>query len=603
MRWRPNIYTMLIGDVLFLSLAFAGADRLVMQTAGWRHAPDWGAMAALVGIQLLMLYLFRLYRTSLRHASIDSLLVVCKAITTATILFVLGLYLVQHRIGVEMLVVDWLLAMAVIGGSRFMVRFYFEWRRNFHQGRRMLIYGAGDMGSLAVRQLRMDREMAYTPIAFVDDDPSKLGRVIQGLKVLGSLSHLEEIMTTQHIEEIVVAIANLPGDKLRDLVKRCRKRNIICRIIPRFSLMLEIEPKMRNIELADLMRRAPRDLDTAEIQKYLFEKCVLITGAAGSIGSELVRQCLRFGPRCIIAFDQSEFGLYNVREELGDAKIIYVLGDACNRTTMQHVFATYHPEIVFHAAAYKHVPMLENNPLEGVRNNVGSTRVVAELSHQHHVKSFVLISTDKAVRPSSIMGASKRVCELFIQNFNRFSSTEFVAVRFGNVLGSSGSVIPKFLEQIQRGGPVTVTHPDATRYFMLITEAVQLVLQAAAIGKGGEVFILDMGAPVKIAEMAEDLIYLMGRRPHHDVAIQFTGLQRGEKVYEELFHEEIEDRTRFADILVGRSVLLEWGWFEAKINELLDSSRMDSIDRALSVMGELVSEGVFGEPAKILNTP
>ncbi|MBI2091969.1 MAG: polysaccharide biosynthesis protein [Deltaproteobacteria bacterium] len=407
------------------------------------------------------------------------------------------------------------------------------------------------------------------------------------------LGDLEDIVDNYKVEEVIIAIAEINGERLREVVKRCRKKNIVCRIIPCFSRLLEMNSNVRNVEPADLMRRLPRDLDLDKIKDYLHGKSILISGAAGSIGSELVKQVLRYEPKIVIAFDQSEFGLYSLRESLGDSGIKYVLGDVANKDYVENVFEMEKLDIVFHAAAYKHVPLLESNNAEAIRNNVGGTKVLAETSDKYGVKSFILISTDKAVKPSSIMGATKRACELVVQGFSSFSKTRFVAVRFGNVLGSSGSVVPKFLDQIMRGGPVTVTHPEATRYFMLIDEAVQLVLQAAAIGNGGEIFILNMGKPVKISEMAEDLIFLMGRQPHKDIKIEYIGLRDGEKVHEELLNEETEEKTRFEDITIGKTKVPEWEWFNSRIDHILKFYG-DNNHETVQTLKEIVPEGEWG---------
>jgi FlaA1/EpsC-like NDP-sugar epimerase len=355
--------------------------------------------------------------------------------------------------------------------------------------------------------------------------------------------------------------------------------------------MLKQDVDIKNIDIADLLRREPKDLDRTQIKKFIQGKSVLITGAGGSIGSEISRQCLKFGAKRLILVDHSEFNLYTLQEELGSSeRVRYVLLNVLYTDPLEACFKEEKPEIVFHAAAYKHVPLVEQNPFEGVLNNVKGTGIVADLSVANGVHKFVLISTDKAVRPTSVMGASKRVAELFIQNLNVRSQTEFISVRFGNVLGSSGSVIPKFLEQIKKGGPVTVTHPEVTRYFMLIPEAVQLVMQAASIGNGGEIFILNMGKPIRIADMAEDLIYLSGREPHKDVAIEYTGLRPGEKLYEELLHDEAEKKTHYENITIGRATYMDWDKLNSQITIILDRSKQKDRGGLLQGIKVLVPE-------------
>lgn len=534
-----------------------------------------------------------LYRAMLRYASIGFIIVILKAVTALTTCIILGLYLAHEQMPARLLFLNWILTICFIGGSRFVVRYYFELTQRGQVGRRVLIYGAGDMGSLALRQLLLNKAVLYSPVGFIDDDVKKQGAAIRGVRVLGTVAKLEELLEQFGVEEVVVAISEIDSENLREVVKRCREKTIICRIIPCFSRLVEMEPSIRNVELADLMRRPARDLNKKAIRDYLNQKVVLITGAAGSIGSEIVRQCLEYDPKIVIALDQSEFSLYKLEEEHGQNGIKYILCDAARYDNLETIFLTYSPDIVFHAAAYKHVPLLESNPAEAVRNNIASTKNLCELSDRNNVKSFVMISTDKAVRPSSIMGATKRICELIVQNFDKRSGTEFLAVRFGNVLGSSGSVVPKFMEQIRQGGPVTVTHPDTTRYFMLIDEAVQLVLQAATIGRGGEIFILDMGKPVRIADMAEDLIYLMGRQPHEDIKIVFSGLRGGEKLHEELFNDETEKQTRFKEITVGKASNVEWEWLERNVNQLLEDAENNQVSEVLNAIVELVPDGSF----------
>jgi FlaA1/EpsC-like NDP-sugar epimerase len=583
-------------DVILLNVAFISSCYLIDGSTPFTLSRQIILFFA-VFVQLLVFLRLGLYRAVLRYASVDFLVTILKTITIASVSLILCFYVAQIHIPPSVIFINWLLSIFLIGGSRFVVRYYYDIKERYRFGKRVLIYGAGDMGVLAVRQLTLNKAMLYTPVGFIDDDKTKHGSVIHGIRVLGVPTDLEDIIERYRVEEVVVAISKLTGEKLQEVVKRCRQKNIVCRIIPCFSRILEMEPNIRSVELADLMRRSPRDLDNEAIKKHLEQKTIMITGAAGSIGSELVRQCLKYNPKRVLALDQSEHGLYLLSEELNNSNVVYELCNVTYKNRLESIFSRYHPEIIFHAAAYKHVPMLEFNSAEAVRNNIGSTKELCELANKYNVKNFVLISTDKAVRPSSIMGATKRVCELVVQNFDTRSKTEFIAVRFGNVLGSSGSVIPKFMEQIKNGGHVTVTHPDATRYFMLIDEAVQLVLQAAAIGSGGEIFILDMGKPVRIVDMAEDLIYLMGRQPHEDIKIEYTGLRPGEKIHEELFSDEIERKTRFSEITIGRPKVVDWEWLEKNVDELLarvsnggSESALDIID----IMKTLVPEGDFG---------
>ncbi|OGQ46003.1 MAG: hypothetical protein A3I05_05280 [Deltaproteobacteria bacterium RIFCSPLOWO2_02_FULL_44_10] len=585
-------------DVLFLTTAFLLSCFLVDFPIVHFLRPLLFLWPLLLAAHIALFVKCGLYRASLRYASVDFVATIFKAVTMGIFLVILTLYAVHIQLSLRVLFLSWLLSLFFVGGVRFSIRYLFDQRYIFRRGRRVLVYGAGDAGVLALRQLRMSHEVAYSPLAFLDDDPKKLGNTLQGVKVIGAIDRLEALIDELSVEEVVVAISEIKGEKLRSIVKRCRQKGVVCRIIPCFSKMLEMEPKMRNIELADLMRRAPRDLDKHVIRHFLQGKIVLVTGAAGSIGSELVRQTLKYGPRLIIAVDHSEYGLYALREELGDHLVQYVVGNVTNRAGMQRIFKETVPEIVFHAAAYKHVPLLENNALEAISNNVGGTQVVAELADLHGVQTFVLISTDKAVKPSRIMGATKRICELFVQNFNERSKTKYVSVRFGNVLGSSGSVIPKFLKQIQARQTVTITHPEATRYFMLIDEAVQLVLQSAAIGQGGEIFILNMGEPVKIAEMAEDLIYLMGFQPHRDISIESTGLRPGEKMVEELFHDEMEEKTQFEDITIGRMVKLDWDLFVSKLSTLFMHTQCGDHIEAVEALWNMISDEKLGEATK-----
>ncbi len=579
MKKLLNKITLLMAlDVVSIVVAFAFSCYFSGDVFSWA---DWTWLFALTFAVIIKIAIFvrlGLYRAVLRYASLDFLVAVLKAVSLGSIGLVFTLYIIRFHLNPKTLVLDWLLTVSLIGGSRFVGRYYLEIIQRFRKGKRVLIYGAGGLGVMALKQLSQNKMVLYTPIGFLDDDEGKKGKTINGLEVFGTLDDLGNTISNKNIEELIVAIADISTEKLRDIVKRCRRKKVVCRILPCFSKMMEFEPMMRKVEIADLMRRTPRDLDDKVVRDFIKGKRVLVTGAAGSIGSELVRQCLKCQPNRVVVLDQSENGLYALSEELGyDIDIEYVLGDVTNQSDMDRLFKNQEPQIVFHAAAYKHVPMLETNYQEAINNNVGGTKNIADMSNKYGVKKFVLISTDKAVRPKSVMGYTKRACELYIQSYNGNSETDFVAVRFGNVLGSSGSVIPKFIEQIKKGGPVTVTDPETTRYFMLIDEAVKLVLQAAAIGKGGEIMILNMGKPVKISEMAEDLIYLMGREPHKEIKIEYTGMRPGEKIYEELFNEEIEKPTSYNDISIGKTVKISREEVILQVREILKSKTVSSL--------------------------
>jgi FlaA1/EpsC-like NDP-sugar epimerase len=378
-------------------------------------------------------------------------------------------------------------------------------------------------------------------VGFVDDDAQKQGVAFQGIKVLGRPDDLARICHNKRVDEVIIAIPSATGPQVRGIVEKCQEAEVKFRTLPGVGDLIDGRvsvQSIRDVALEDLLGREPIVLEVDRIRAYLKGKRVLVSGAGGSIGSEICRQVARFQPGKLILFDNAETPLFNIERELvahfPDIPLSPVVGDIRYRARIEAVFDQYLPEVVFHAAAYKHVPMMEHNPAEAANNNVRGTQVLADAAHEHAVETFVMISTDKAVNPTNVMGASKRAAELYVQGLARESRTRFVTVRFGNVLGSNGSVVPIFKEQIARGGPVTVTHPEVTRFFMTIPEATQLVLQAGSMGKGGEILLLDMGEPVKILHLAEELIRLSGLRPHEDIDIVFTGLRPGEKLYEEL---------------------------------------------------------------------
>ena len=424
----------------------------------------------------------------------------------------------------------------------------------------VLLVGAGRGGVLAVREITARGDMDIEVVGFVDDDPLKQGTVIHGVKVLGQIREIPRLVREMGIDHVVITIAETRRQLLRRIAEICQKSGVRMRAIPGFYEILQgkVEiSRMRDVALETLLGREPVHLDQKELDRFLGGRRVLVTGAGGSIGSELARQVARFNPALLLLLDRAEGALFEADRELlqlrPDLEIVPLIADVVDSPRIRTLLAQYRPEVILHAAAHKHVPLMESNAAEAIKNNVFGTRILGEAAGEMGVAAFVLISTDKAVRPSSVMGASKRIAELVIQDLDQRFDTRYVAVRFGNVMGSAGSVIPIFREQIARGGPVTVTHPDMMRYFMTIPEAAQLVLEAGAMGDRGEIYVLDMGEPVRILDLARDLISLSGFRPYEDVDIVFTGLRPGEKLFEELsVSDESISKTRHPKIFIGR---------------------------------------------------
>jgi FlaA1/EpsC-like NDP-sugar epimerase len=440
---------------------------------------------------------------------------------------------------------------------------------------RVLLIGAGRAGVTAVRELQARGDNDLDVVGFIDDDQAKTGSIIQRVKVLGTTADLPLLVNRLEIDQVVITIAQVTRQALRRIVEICESIPVQMRIIPAFYEILQgrLEvSRLREVQIEDLLGREQVQLDLAEISEFLAGKTVMVTGAGGSIGSELVRQTANFHPAQILLVERSEFALFNIERELRGSlpslPIVPLTADVGDRPRMASILKQYRPQVIMHAAAHKHVPMMELNPTEAIKNNVLGTNCLGELAGEYGAEVFVLISTDKAVRPTSVMGASKRLAELATQALDRKYDTRYVAVRFGNVIGSAGSVIPLFREQIRAGGPVTVTHPDMVRYFMTIPEAAQLVLQAGAMGAGGEIFVLDMGEPVKILDLARDTITLSGLKPFEDIEIVFTGTRPGEKLFEELATDgENADKTRHPKIFIG------------KIEEFADEKVKDALQR------------------------
>ena len=430
-----------------------------------------------------------------------------------------------------------------------------------HARLRTLLVGAGESGVAVAREMSRRPDLGMLPVAFVDDERTKIGTDIFGIPVLGTMEDLPRIAAENEFEQVLITIANAPGHLVRGIESRCRKLGLPTKIIPGLYEIVGGAvnlTRIRSVAIDDLLRRDPVSLDEPLIADRISGRVVMVTGAGGSIGSELCRQVCRFGPARLLLVERSENALFEIHRELvanwASLQILPLVADVGDDAGLRQIFIRETPEVVFHAAAHKHVPMMEWNPGEAIKNNLIGTRNLADLAHEYAVRHFVMVSTDKAVNPTSVMGVTKRLAEIYIQALSNHSQTKFVAVRFGNVLGSAGSVVPLFKEQIARGGPVTVTHPDMRRYFMTVPEACQLVLQAGTMGRGGEIFILDMGDSVKIVDLARDLIRLSGLHPDEDIAIKFTGMRPGEKLFEELvLDNESAERTTHAKVFVART--------------------------------------------------
>ena len=509
-------------------------------------------------------YFFNLYWRDWEYASVYEVITVVKCVSATVIVSTIsGLAFFDTKVTWQFLIVCWLLLVISIGGVRLSMRVFREFFADtsvMENAKPTLIVGAGAAGTLLVRQMLMHPAMRMDPIAFVDDDPDKLRKDIYGVRILGAIKDIERIVDTMGITKVVIAMPSLPIKKLNEVYDVARKTGAECVILPNIddvmSGNLHVQ-QLRNVEIEDLLGRDPVELDQTMIEKQLRGKKILVTGAGGSIGSEICRQVAKFKPKEIIILGHGENSIYQLNMELVGKysqhfTITPVIADVQDRKRIFEVMDKYKPDVVYHAAAHKHVPLMEINPREAVKNNILGPRNVAEAASHARVKSFVMVSTDKAVNPPNIMGATKRLCEMIVQDMaTRSEYTKFVAVRFGNVLGSRGSVIPLFKKQIAEGGPVTVTHPDIVRYFMTIPEAAQLVIQAGSLARGGEIFVLDMGKPVKIVDLAKNLIRLSGFS-EGDIEIKFTGLRPGEKMYEELLNEgEVNPKQVFPKIHIG----------------------------------------------------
>ena len=541
----------------------------------------WQYMGMNVCCTLIIFGLFRLYTSLWRFASVVELTYVACAVMCSSILQSVGMRYLELPVPRSYPFLYSFVLLVLVTGFRFSYRFVRVYVYNIVHKRdrkkKVMIVGAGAAGYMIVRELKNSKHLNKQVVCAIDDDPAKVGTYLQGVRVVGTKSDIPYYAEKYNVDEIIIAIPTISKSAKRTLLDICNQTACHTLILPGiYQLVNETVSvsMLREVEIDDLLGRSPVKLDLQEVAEYVKGRVVLVTGGGGSIGSELCRQIAQYEPERLIIFDIAENTSYELQQELKrkmpDFKPTVLIGSVRNKKRLDQIFETYHPDLVFHAAAHKHVPLMEDSPNEAIKNNIGGTYNVADACHRYGTKKMVLISTDKAVRPTNIMGASKRICELIIQAYAQFSETEYAAVRFGNVLGSNGSVIPLFKKQIAEGGPVTVTHPDIIRYFMTIPEAVNLVLQCGALAQGGEIFILDMGQPVKIVDLATQLIRLSGLKPGEDIEIVFTGLRPGEKLYEELLINEANlKKTAKERIFVGQQPAVDGEALKALIDELV----------------------------------
>ena len=598
---------LLVGDV-FLSLISVLASymirlELIAIFPTYQVSLLW-MLGIVVIVKPIVFYFFGIYRRLWRYASIRELVLIIMAVTTASmivsaimiILFATGMFVGFPR---SVLIIDWLLSILFVGGLRFIFRLVAETsstaangaKKNKHHKKDVLVIGAGDAGVIFVRELQKNPQLNMNPIGFLDDDPAKQKSEIHGIKVLAPLSQIDRILETRHVDEVIIAIPSAGGTILRHVADVCRQQGVAFRTMPGLYELLGGAvnvSRLREVDISDLLRREPVHMDTVGIGEVLRGKTVLVTGAGGSIGRELCRQIAQSQPARLLLLGHGENSIYEAMLELRDnmpsLEIQPLIADVRNLARLRLLFQRWQPEVLFHAAAHKHVPLMESNIEEAITNNVLGTRNIVTAALEFDVQRLVMISTDKAIRPVNVMGATKRIAEMIVLNAARTYHKAFTVVRFGNVLGSRGSVVPRFKRQIAKGGPITITHPDMKRYFMTIPEAVHLVLQASAMSQGGEAYVLNMGEQVKIQDLAEDLIRLSGLEPGEDIEIVYTGIRPGEKLSEDLWDQGFAySPTKHPDI------------------NQVDSEEALSDEELNAVIEQLTKLAAEGKPEEILD--
>lgn len=601
---------LLIGDLIVIAAAVLATFvlRFELGQLFYQYLPFayWMIAVGLL-VKPLVYYFFGMYRRLWLYASVEELKLITAAVTTASALLAL-IMLLLYSTGVvwaylrSVFVIDWLLSLILTGGIRFIFRLLGEARQNQLSGhagrkRRVLIVGAGDAGALVVRELQKNPQLNFIPLGFLDDDTAKLKQQIHGVPVVGTLNDLTHVLEHQHVDEVIIAIPSAPGRVVRMVADVARLKGVPFRTMPGIYELLGGSvsvSRLREVDITDLLRRQPARIKDELIGSTLTGKIVLVTGAGGSIGMELCRQIGRWGPSELIMLGHGENsifeGVFELKETFPSLNIRPVIADVRDRMRMECVFADTHPQVVFHAAAHKHVSLMEINVEEAVTNNILGTRNLVDIALGRRVERLVMISSDKAIRPANVMGATKRIAEMIVLNAAFNSGLPYCVVRFGNVLGSRGSVVPLFKRQIAHGGPITITHPDMKRYFMTIPEAVYLVLQAASMGEGGETFVLNMGQQVRILDLAEDLIRLSGLEPGRDIEIIFTGVKAGEKLSEDLWDEDHQyNVTEHPDIFkLGITEPLRGERLVQSVDELIHLAREGNVTEIIQLLDVLI---------------
>lgn len=601
-KWKKPI--LILSDAVLINLAYILALYFRYNYTSFKfYSSDYKEIAIIVTvIYIACFYLFKLYESLWSYASVDEFMLAIGGCLAANIVTIAFIRIVGHAFAYGVSIIACAFSILFILGFRMSFRVFdrFSSIMNCNVSKndrnRVMIIGAGAAAAMVIKEMKSSYQSNYTPIAVIDDEPYKKGKNILGVKVLGNRKDIMSIVKSKDIETILIAIPTINDEDKQQILEICKKTKCKIEIIPGMYEIINGKvslSQIRKVDIEDLLGRKAVVLDTEGIASYIQNKTILVTGGGGSIGSELCRQIIKFAPKQLIVFDIYENNAYDLQIELKykypklDLKVL--IGSVRDKKRLEDVFTKYSPDIVFHAAAHKHVPLMEESPMEAIKNNVFGTYNVADCAHRHNVERFVMISTDKAVNPTNVMGATKRMCEMIIQSMDKISKTHFVAVRFGNVLGSNGSVIPLFKNQIAHGGPVTLTNKYITRFFMTIPEAAQLVLQSGAYAQGGEIFVLDMGKPVKIYDLAWDLIKLSGFEPNKDIKIEVTGLRPGEKLYEELLmSEEGLTNTKHAKIFIGKPTFSDLEVMKDRMKELSAIIAANDVDALTSKIKDIV---------------